>query len=89
MTGNANLPPNSDLEKERQGQCFSASGKYQFATQLCFKDRKTMSLRHCWMGMPKGYSIMILKEKGKFNHYVLAGNANVPRNSDLKREMQC
>jgi hypothetical protein len=44
---NANVPPNSDSEKERQGQCFSASGKCQCAIQLCFKERKAMSMLYC------------------------------------------
>jgi hypothetical protein len=42
----------------------------------------------CWLGMPMCHPILILREKGKGNVFLLAGNANVPPNSDFKRERQ-
>jgi hypothetical protein len=39
----------------------------------------------CWLGMPMCHTILIQREKCNVNASLLAGNANVIPNSDLKK----
>jgi hypothetical protein len=63
--GIANVPINSDLNKETQHPSLL-----------------------CCLGIADVLSILIQREKCHVNYYLLAGNANVPPNSDSKTDRQ-